>query len=134
MFRDILSSRGIIFGLVFFVLIVGAAQWYSWQVRRSSPIEMARTNRFLQQFENKKETRTTQDATVQTDGKPLQSMETSWEIDDTDIQTSEETEAFIDAQENFDLTDMFLSDDSTSEDESDQSVYSESYQVWVHDD
>ena len=116
MFRDILSSRSIIFGLVFFVLIVGAAQWYSWQVRRSSSTEMARTNRFLQQLENKKETRTTQEATVQTDGKPLQSMETSWEIDDTDIQTSEETEAFIDAQENFDLTDMFLSDDSASED------------------
>ena len=35
MFRDILSSRCIIFGLVFFVLIVGGAQWYSWYVRRS---------------------------------------------------------------------------------------------------
>ncbi len=41
MFRDILSSRSIIFGLVFFVLIVAGTQFYSWHVRRTSVLSMA---------------------------------------------------------------------------------------------
>ena len=92
MFRDILSSRGIIFGLVFFVLIVGGTQWYNWHVRRNSAAEMARTNQFLQQFGNKKETPTVQDVGVPTDSEGLQPTETSLETNDTQNR-SEETEA-----------------------------------------
>ena len=54
MFHDILSSRGIVFGFAFFVLIVGGTQWYSWHVRRSSQAELDRTNRTVKQLESQK--------------------------------------------------------------------------------
>ena len=93
MFRNILSSRGLIFGLVFFMLIVGGAQWYSWHDRRNSAAEIAQTNQFLRQLRNKKETRTVQDVGVPTDSEGLQATETSLATDDTQNR-SEETEAF----------------------------------------
>lgn len=117
MFRNILSSRGLIVGMVFFVVSVGGSLLYSWHVWRDSTAEMERTNQFLQQLKDKKETRTTQDKTVLTDAKTLESAETSMETDDTASRMSEKTESFIVDQESVGLTDAFLPDDSASEDE-----------------
>lgn len=114
MFRDILSSRGIIFGLVFFVLIVSGALLYSWHIRRTSAAEMAQTNQSLQKLRNKKETRTTQDTSVPTDAELLKHTETSMEIDDTVPQMSEETEVLPVL---YDLADAFLPNDTQVEDE-----------------
>lgn len=67
MFRDLLSSRAIHVGLVFFVLIVGGTQLYSWHVRRTTAAELERTNRIVQQLENRNKTHTLQDASVPTE-------------------------------------------------------------------
>ena len=56
MLRDILSSRGILAGLVFFVVIVGCTQFYDWHVRRTSQEELDRTNRAVQQLDKKNKT------------------------------------------------------------------------------
>ena len=113
MFRDILSSRGIIFGLVFFVLIVGGAQWYSWHVRRTSQEELEPTNRTVQLLGNKKETRPVQDAGVPIDTEALGELDTP--IKTGDIPTvSEKTETlpFLD-----DLTDdMVFTEEEPTED------------------
>ena len=92
MFRDILLSRCFIVGVIFFILVVGGAQFYSWNVRRISAAEMAQTNQFLRQLGNEKETRTVQDVGVMTDSEELQPTETSLATDDTQNR-SEETEA-----------------------------------------
>ena len=66
MFRDIFSgSRLILAGLVFFVLVVGGSLLYSRHARRTSEIEVARTERPVQPPENRKEIHTRQD-TVET--------------------------------------------------------------------
>ncbi|MYB93441.1 hypothetical protein F4054_23145 [Candidatus Poribacteria bacterium] len=61
MFRDILSSRGLIAGLVFFVVVVISTQLYSRHIRRTTQAELARTEQRIQQLQNKNETRTAQD-------------------------------------------------------------------------
>ena len=48
MFRNILSSRLIQVGLVFFVLIVGGSLLYNWHVQRTTKAELARTDVVLQ--------------------------------------------------------------------------------------
>lgn len=114
MFRNILSSRGLIVGVVFFVVCVGGSLLYGWHVRRNSAAEMARTDQSLQQLRNKKETRTTQDATVPTDADSLKPTETSMEIDDTGPEMSEETETLPPLD---DLADVSLPDDIVSTEE-----------------
>ena len=44
MFWDILSSRGLIAGFVFFVMIVSGSLLYSWHVRRASEAEFQRSD------------------------------------------------------------------------------------------
>ena len=55
MLRDLLSSRLIQAGMVFFVLIVGGSLLYSWHLERTNAREMARHNRFLQRLETHNE-------------------------------------------------------------------------------
>ncbi len=55
MFRDILTNRLFLAGLVFFVLIVSGSLFYSWHVRRTTEAEFAQTDVFLQHLENKKD-------------------------------------------------------------------------------
>ena len=113
MFRDILSSRGIIFGFVFFVVIVGSTQLYSWHVRRRSQEELERTNRTVQMLENKKDTRTGEDAGVPVDIEALGELDTP--IKTYDMHTmSEETETLLSLD---DLADAFLPDDMVSTEE-----------------
>ena len=58
MFRNILSSRLIQVGLVFFVVIVGGSWLYSWHVHRTTGAEVAETQRKVQPLKNKNETGT----------------------------------------------------------------------------
>ena len=41
MFKDLLSSRWIQGGLVFFIVVLSGSQLYSWHVRRTAPLESA---------------------------------------------------------------------------------------------
>ncbi len=115
MFRDLLSSRAMHVGLVFFVLIVGGTQLYSWHVRRTSQEALERTKRIVQQLENKKETRTAQDVGVSTDTETLEPSEVPI-ISDEMPTMSEETDAFL-TDDTVDVADAFLLDDKTLADE-----------------
>ena len=110
MFRNILSSRGLIVGVVFFVMSVGGSLLYSWHIRRNDAAEMARTNQFLQQLKDKKETRPTQNVGFPVDTKTLEPMKT----DDTAPHVSEETEV-LPVLDN--LADAFLPNDTPVEDD-----------------
>ena len=48
MFRDILSSRSLIIGLVFFAVIVTSSLLYNRHVRRVTQEELARTQQIVQ--------------------------------------------------------------------------------------
>lgn len=58
MLRDIFTSRNLITGAVFFLLIVGGTQLYSWHVRRTSTAELAWTQQALRALENRNLQRT----------------------------------------------------------------------------
>ena len=117
MFRGILSSRGLIVGMVFFVVSVGGSLLYSWHVRRNSAAETARTNQFLQQLKDKRETRTTQGVRFPADTETLEPTETSMETDYTQMR-SEETDVLPrEESDAIDLTDAFLPEDFVSEGE-----------------
>ena len=53
MLRDLLSSRVIQVGLVFFLLIVAGTQLYSWRVRRTTETKLERAKQNLQALINK---------------------------------------------------------------------------------
>ena len=118
MLRDILSSRLVQGGLLFFVVVIVGTQLYSWHIRRSMQEDMARTNRIVQQLENKKEMRTAQDTGFLLKTETLKSSETSLETDDTE-RISEETEVLSsdEGPEILDIADAFLPDETTTEGE-----------------
>ena len=59
MFRDMLSgSRALLFGLVFFVLVVGGSLLYSWHVHRTTEAESLRADDVVSERENRNETST----------------------------------------------------------------------------
>ena len=107
MFRYVFSSRGIIFGFVFFVLIVSGSLFYSWHVRRSTEADLGRRARFLRGFENKDETRPAQSVSVPTEASNFVDMSEENEntepvSHDTNVSSTEEA-SDIDFQEEFDL-------------------------------
>lgn len=57
MLRDLLSSRMIQTGLVFFVIVVGGSLLYSWHVQRTTESDMARHDPLLLGHEKQNETR-----------------------------------------------------------------------------
>ena len=112
MFRDIFaSSRLILAGLVFFVLIVGGSLLYSWHVHRTTDAEIAETQRQVQPLKN--ETHTTTD-TVDTSAVDFQHAQTPLENDGAQI--SDDTgDTPIDNTDDMHLADAFLPDDFVSE-------------------
>lgn len=115
MFRDILSSRAIQVGIAFFVLVVGGSLLYSWHADRNDQEKLARTDQFLQQLKDKKETHTAQGTAVPTDTETLKSAETSMETDNTRMR-SEETDVLPKEElDPIDLTGAFLPEDFVSE-------------------
>ena len=116
MFRDIFSSsRALLVGFVFFVLVVGGSLLYSWHVHRTTDAELARTDAVLQHV-NRNETRAAED-TVDTSIVDFEQAGTDLETDDA--QRSDGTGALPidDTSEVLDLSDAFLPDDLVSEEE-----------------
>lgn len=60
MLRDILSSKLVIAGFIGCVLLVAGSLLYGWHVERDIRNDEAKTERFLQQLENRQTTRTPQ--------------------------------------------------------------------------
>ena len=110
MFRDMLSDRGLMAGLVFFVLIVGGTQFYYWRVRHAEAAKVAQTAQAVQRLQNTKRARTAQDVDVPTRTETLRETQTPLFTDDTNSVIPDETPAFGDEA---DLTDAFLPDDIT---------------------
>lgn len=116
MLRDLLFSRAIQIGFVFFLLVVGGSLLYFFHVQRTTDVEFARTKQVVEQLKRKKETRTTQDVSAPANTEMLGKTETFLETDDTDTPRSEETDALpVDDTETIDLVEAFLPDTSTAE-------------------
>ena len=114
MFRNILSSRLIQVGLVFFVVIVGGSLLYSWQIHRTTDAEVARTDGVLQDV-NRDEPRTTAD-TVDTSTVDFEQTGTDLETDETQPMSNDTDASPIDeTSEALDLSDAFLPDDFVAE-------------------
>ena len=113
MFRNILSSRLIQVGLVFFVVVVGGSLLYNWHVHRTTDAEVARTDGVRQDV-NRDELRTAAD-TTDTSTVDFQQTETPLEtdgsqmLDDTNVSPIDETSKVLN------LSDAFLPDDLVSE-------------------
>ena len=108
MFRDLLSSRLIQVGLVFFVLVVSGSLLYSWHVHRTTDAEFARTDVVPH------ETRSEQD-TVDTSTVDFEQAETPLEADDSQMSDDTDVSPIDETSEMLDMADAFLPDDLVSE-------------------
>lgn len=106
MFRDILSSRAILAGLAFFVLMVAGSLLYSWHVQRTTEAELEVTNPAVQALEHRNKSRTAQEVEVLTENENPDFVGTPDE--NTNTPMSNETG-------DLDLLDAFLPDGSVSE-------------------
>ncbi len=97
MFRDILISRDILVGLIFFVLVVGGSLLYSWYTRVTTDAELAPSQRLLRQRANPNETHTAADTVesppvdFDTSQTPFSSKETQASTDDPEAFSSDDT-------------------------------------------
>ena len=109
MLRDLLSSRMIQAGLVFFVLVVGGSLLYSWHVHRTTEVEFGERPQPVVSIENRSPSTNTALVDFQTEGV------TNTPEENTDTPMPDETEETIDETEFADLADAFLPDDLVSE-------------------
>ena len=109
MFRNILSSRLIQVGLVFFVVIVGGSWLYSWHVHRTTDTEFTRTDVALHETRSEQNTVDTSTVDFQQTGTDLETDETQPMSNDTDASPIDETSEVLD------MADAFLPDDFVSE-------------------
>ena len=120
-FRDLLSSRVILVGLVFFVLVIGGSLLYNWHVRRTTAAELARHDLFLSGLQKQNETRPAHDS-VEISIMDSDTVEKSLESDDTQT-ISEKIDAFpgtdviqdVDFSEAFSDTAVVVEDVSAGE-------------------
>ena len=119
MFRDLLSSRLIQAGLIFFVIVVGGSLLYSWHVQRTTEVsELGKRPQPVMSIENKLSTNTAP-VDFQTEGV------VNTPDENTDTLMSDATEAeTIDETELVDMVDAFLPDDVVSADALDPSKMS----------
>ena len=111
MFRDLLSSRLIQAGLVFFLLCVGGSLLYSWLVHRTTEVsEFAKTPLAVESPKNKQAT-STAPVDFQTEGV------VNTPDENTDTPMSDTTEALPNETEFANIADAFLPDDLVSEEE-----------------
>ena len=109
MFRDLLSSRLIQAGLVFFVLVVGGSLLYSWHVHRTTEAEFGKRPPAVSSIENKQAT-STAPVDIQTEGI------VNTPAENTDRHLSDTTEAeTIDETEFAEIADAFEPDDVGTE-------------------
>ena len=116
MFRNILSSRLIQVGLVFFVVIVGGSWLYSWHVHRTTDTEFTRTDVALHETRSEQNTVDTSTVDFQQTGTDLETDETQPMSDDTDVSPIDETSEVLD------IADAFLPDDFVAEEETAEEV------------
>ena len=116
MFREILTSRAIVIGVVFFVLVAVSSLLYNWHVRSEIAAELERSDQVMQQLENKKEKHTTQDAGVSIGTDRVGETERSLETDDPQTM-SEETKALPrgEVSDYLEMAEVFLPDETTGE-------------------
>lgn len=114
MFREILASRAILIGIVFFVVVVGSSLLYSWHVRRTIATELARTDPAMPQLENEKHT--AQDAGVSTETEVFETSQTHLPNDDTQ-RMSEEAKALPrgEVSDSRDVVEAFFPDETMGE-------------------
>lgn len=110
MFRDLLTSRLILAGLVFFVLVVSGSLFYSWYMRRTTEAEFAQTDTFLQHLENKRDADVSQDFEP-IDPDTLESSETSIASDDTQAMSGEKNALPLHNTDNVETADALLRKD-----------------------
>ena len=111
MLRDLLSSRMIQAGLVFFLLVVGGSLLYSWHVQRTTEAEFEkRPQPVVSPLKNKPETNTAP-VDIQTEGV------TNTPEENTETPIADEPEALENETEFADIADAFLPDDMGSEEE-----------------
>ncbi len=115
MWQTLLSSKGFLAGLIICILLIAGSLVYQESVNRDIREDEARTRRFLQQLENKKETRTAQDAGGLTDSETLEPAEMLVASDDAQTMP-EETEALpSDGAARIDTADVFFFSDTAEE-------------------
>ena len=117
MFGDILSSRGLIIGLVFCAVIVTFSLLYNRHVRRVTQEELARTPQIVQQHEHQNESDTTQDNQLPMIPEHTDIREMHVETDDSQAMLEGKDTLRIDDMEGVDSADPFLLDTPTSEQE-----------------
>ena len=110
MLRDLLSSRSIQVGFVFFVLVVGSSLLYSWHVRRTTVAEFARTDVVLHKTRSEQNTVDTSTVDFEHAEMPLE-VDNSQMSEDTDVSPIDETSEVLD------MADAFLPNDFVSEEE-----------------
>ncbi len=119
MFRDLLSSRLIQGGLVFFLLVIGGSLLYSWHTLRTTEGDLGPIPQKVVSPLEKPPSRNTAPVDFQTEGV------TNMPEDTTDTPMPDETEAdTIDETEFADLADAFLPEDDVSADALDPSKMS----------
>lgn len=70
MFKDLLSSRWIQGGLVFFVVVLSGSQLYSWHVRRTAPLESATIHKAVAPQDSKAQETNASPSTAETETQP----------------------------------------------------------------
>ena len=110
MFRDLLSSRLIQVGLVFFVVVVGGSLLYSWQTRRTTIAEFAWTDVVPHETRSEQDTVDTSTVDFEQAGTPLETDDSQMS-DDTDVSPIDETSEMLE------MADAFLPDDFVLEEE-----------------
>ena len=108
MLRDLLSSRMIQAGLVFFLLVVGGSLLYSWHVHRATETEFGKRPLAVESLKNKPKP-STAPVVFQTEGV------TNTPEENTDMQMPDTTEALPNETENPDFADAFVPDDIGTE-------------------
>ena len=117
MLRDLLSSRWLQFGLVFFVLVIGGSLLYSWHTLRTTESDLERHDQLAQGIKQN-ETHPAETVNVPTETETPGFVNTPDE--NTDTLVPEGTEAL--PNETDDLVDAFLPDDMVSEEETAEEV------------
>lgn len=113
MLSDLLSSRRIQAGLVFFVLVVGSSLLYSWRVQRTTDAELAQSDVLPQQRDTQDKTLITGD-TVDTSTVNFEQTETPLDAEDTQPMDDDPTGLPSDDVDPVDLATAVLPEDFVS--------------------
>ncbi len=123
MLRDILTNKGVLACLLFFILMVGGSLFYRWYVNRGIQDADAKHQQFLQQLETKRGTRTAQDVGVPTETKGYgQAEPMSVETNDTPEGVTGTDTPPMESEAHTDSVDGFKSTATGDEDSADVPV------------